>query len=99
MRASRDKHERTIRTVDLVITAVLEKQAKAKDNKALSRLLLMIALKGAHFDTSRRVAKRYGFTTPKKDGDVTAFFKARVKAAPNPLTFALETMLWRGRFS
>jgi ParB/RepB/Spo0J family partition protein len=95
MRDSREKHERTIRAVDLVISAVLEKQAKAKDDKSLSRLLLMLAVKAANFDTSRRVAKRYGFTTPKKDGDVHAYYKARMKAAPNPLLFALETMLWQ----
>jgi len=93
LRASREFHERTIRAVDLVITALLEKQAKAKDTKALSRLLLILARKSANFDTKRRVAKRYGFRTPKLDGDVTAFYDARAKAA-DPLLFALETLVW-----
>jgi ParB/RepB/Spo0J family partition protein len=93
MRDSRDLHERTIRAVDLVVSAVLEKQAKAKDNKALARLMLLLARKSANFDTSRRVAKRYGFRTPKLDGDLYAFYNARAKAA-DPLLFALETLLW-----
>ncbi|MEI9999077.1 MAG: ParB/RepB/Spo0J family partition protein [Verrucomicrobiota bacterium] len=93
LRETRDLHERTIRAVDLVITALLDKQAKTKDNKALSRLLLMLARKSANFDTKRRVAKRYGFRTPKLDGDVTAFYDARAKAA-DPLLFALETLVW-----
>ena len=93
MRESRDLHERTIRAVDLTITAVVEKQAKAKDNKTLARLLLLLARKSANFDTSRRVAKRYGFRTPKLDGDLYAFYNARAKAA-DPLLFALETLLW-----
>ncbi len=96
MRDSREKHERTIRAVDLVITAVLEKQSKAKDEgKMFSRLLLMLATKSAHFDTARRVAKRFGFTTPKKDGDVRAFYNKKAKeAATHPLAFALVSLLW-----
>jgi ParB/RepB/Spo0J family partition protein len=58
MSESRERHERTIRAVDLAITAVIEKQAKAKDTKALFRLLRVLAMKEANFDTERRVAKR-----------------------------------------
>jgi ParB/RepB/Spo0J family partition protein len=94
-RESRERHEHTIRAVDLAITAVIEKQAKAKDTKALFRLLRVLAMKEANFDTERRVAKRYGFVTPKKDGDVRAYYATvakRAEAAPLPLI--LETLLW-----
>jgi ParB/RepB/Spo0J family partition protein len=96
MRDSREKHERTIRAVDLVISEILQKQSKAKDGgKMFARLLLMLAAKTAHFDTARRVAKRYGFTTPKKDGEVRAFYNKKAKeAVTNPLAFALESLLW-----
>ena len=96
-RDSRERHERTIRGVDLAITDVLEKQAKTKDNKALASLLLMLALKAANFDTERRVAKRHGFTTPKKDGEVRLYYSTRAKTAgaSDPLSFALESLLWQ----
>ncbi len=75
---------------------MIEKQAKAKDTKALSRLVLMLAVKFSNFDTARRVSKRHGYTQPKKDGEVRGFFLARAKkAAADPLPFALETMLWQ----
>jgi len=96
MREAREKHERTIRAVDLAVTALIQKQAKAKDNKALSRLVLMLAVKFSSHDTARRVNKRHGYTTPKKDGDVRNYFLAQAKkAAADPLPFALETMLWQ----
>jgi ParB/RepB/Spo0J family partition protein len=96
IKAAREKHERTIRAVDLAVTAVIEKQTKAKDNKALSRLVLMLAVKFANFDTSRRVNKRHGYTTPKRDGDVRKYFLAQAKkAAADPLPFALESLLWQ----
>jgi hypothetical protein len=78
-RESRDRHEQTIRAVDLAISGVIEKQAKAKNTKALFRLLRVLAMKEANFDTERRVAKRHGFVTPKKDGDVRQYY-ARLKA-------------------
>ena len=96
IRESRERHERTIRAVDLAITAVLAKQAKAKDNKALARLVLMLAVKFSNFDTARRVSKRHGYTQPKKDGEPRAYFLALAKkAAADPLPFALEAMLWQ----
>jgi ParB/RepB/Spo0J family partition protein len=96
MKESRDRHERTIRAVDLAITGVLEKQAKAKDTKPLFRLLRLLAMKEANFDTERRVAKRHGFTTPKKDGEVRAFFAGVAKKAEeSPIAFVLETLLWK----
>jgi ParB/RepB/Spo0J family partition protein len=58
MKAARDRHERTIRAVDLAISGVIEKQAKAKDTKALFRLLRLLVMKEANFDTERRVAKK-----------------------------------------
>jgi hypothetical protein len=61
---AREKHECTTRTVNLVIDAILAKQEKARDNKALSRLLLMVALHQAHFDACQRVNVRHGFTSP-----------------------------------
>jgi len=92
---AREKHECTTRTVNLVIDAILAKQEKAKDNKALARLLLMVAMHQAHFDTSRRVNVRHGFTSPKKDGEARQFYRARAKdAEKNPLPFALESLLW-----
>jgi len=91
---AREKGEQVTRTVNLIISAVVAKQAKAKDNKALGRLLLAIALHEAHFDTSRRVNMRHGFTTVKKDGEPRAFFRALAEAQPDPLAFALETLLW-----
>lgn len=92
---AREKHERTTRTVNLVIDAIVNKQEKAKDIKALARLLLMVADHEAHFDTCRRVSARHGFTSQKKDGEPRMFFKARLKEAEkNPLSFALETLLW-----
>ena len=95
MRDSREQHERTIRAVDLAITAVIEKQAKTKDTTALFRLLHVLAMKEANFDTERRVAKRYGFVTPKKDGDVRAYYaKLAKQAEAAPLGFILETLLW-----
>jgi ParB/RepB/Spo0J family partition protein len=95
-RDSREKHERTIRAVDLAITAVIEKQAKAKDTKALFRLLRLLVRKEANFDTERRVAKRHGFTTPKKDGEVRAFYdKLAKQAEETPVPFILETLLWK----
>jgi hypothetical protein len=94
-RESRERHEHTIRAVDLAITAVIEKQAKAKDAKALFRLLRVLAMKEANFDTERRVAKRYGFMTPKKDGDVRAYYaKVAKQAEAAPLPLILETLLW-----
>lgn len=96
MRESRDRHDRTVRAVDLTITALLAKQVKAKDNKALARLILMLAVKFSNFDTARRVAKRHGHTTAKKDGEVRSYFLALAKKAQvDPLPFALETMLWQ----
>jgi ParB/RepB/Spo0J family partition protein len=96
MRDAREKHERTIRAVDLAISGVIEKQAKAKDTKALFRLLRLLVVKEANFDTERRVAKRHGFTTPKKDGEMRAFYDdlaKKAEAAPRP--FILETLLWK----
>ena len=96
LKEARESHERTIRAVDLAITGVLEKQAKAKDTKALFRLLRVLAMKEANFDTERRVAKRHGFTTPKKDGEVRAFYdRIGKKAEEAPLSFILETLLWK----
>jgi hypothetical protein len=95
MKAAREKHECTTRTVNLVINAILATQEKAKDNKALARLLLVVALHQAHFDTCRRMNARHGFTSPKKDGEPRTFFRARAKeAAADPLPFALESLLW-----
>jgi ParB/RepB/Spo0J family partition protein len=95
IRDARDKGEQITRTVNLVIDAVLAKQEKAKDIKALSRLLMVIALHGAHFDTCRRVNVRHGFTSVKKDGEPRQFHRARAQEADkNPLAFALETLLW-----
>jgi ParB/RepB/Spo0J family partition protein len=95
MRESREHHERTIRAVDLAITAVIEKQAKTNDSTSLFRLLHILAMKEANFDTERRVAKRYGFVTPKKDGDVRAYYaKLAKQAEAAPLQFILETLLW-----
>lgn len=96
-REARERHERTTRGIDLAITALLEKQAKAKDGKALAALLLSLALKFASFDTERRVAKRHGFTTAKKDGEVKLYYSTQAKAAKtsDPLAFALESMLWQ----
>ncbi len=95
-RETRERHERMIRTVDLVITAVLEKQAKAKDAKALARLLLAVAVKASNFDTKRRVSKRHGFTTPKQNGELIPYYLKQAKAAAaDPLPFALETLLWQ----
>jgi hypothetical protein len=91
---AREKHEWTTRTVNLIVDAIIAKQEKAKDNKALSRLMLMVALHQAHFDTARRVGFRHGFTTPKKDGEPRAYMEARAKKASDPLPFALELMLW-----
>jgi ParB/RepB/Spo0J family partition protein len=92
---AREKHERTTRTVNLVVDAILAKQEKAKDLKNLSRLLLMVALHEAHFDTCRRVNVRHGFTTVKKDGEPRRFYDKLAKAADkNPLAFALESLLW-----
>jgi ParB/RepB/Spo0J family partition protein len=92
---ARERGEQTTRTVNLVIDAILAKQAKAKDNKALARLLLVIALHEAHFDTCRRVNVRHGFTSVKKDGEPRQYHRARAKDAENdPLPFALETLLW-----
>ena len=92
---AREKGEQMTRLINLVIDGVLAKQAKAKDNKALARLLMAVALHEAHFDTCRRVNVRHGFATVKKDGEPRAWFHARAKeAAANPLAFALETLLW-----
>jgi hypothetical protein len=94
-REARERHETAIRAVNLAITAVIEKQAKMKDAKALFRLLQVVSMKEANFDTERRVAKRYGFVTPKKDGDVRAYYaELAKKAKAEPLTFILETFLW-----
>lgn len=94
IKESREKHERTIRAVDLVISEVIQRQAKSTDGgKKCARLLLMLAMKTAHFDTARRVAKRYGFTTPKKNGEARAFYTKKAKEA-NPLVFALESLMW-----
>jgi ParB/RepB/Spo0J family partition protein len=96
LKDARESHEQTIRAVDLAISAVLEKQAKAKDTKSLFHLLRVLAMKEANFDTERRVAKRYGFTTPKKDGEVRAFYdRVGKKAEESPLPFILETLLWK----
>jgi ParB/RepB/Spo0J family partition protein len=96
VRDAREKHERTIRAVDLAISGVIEKQAKAKDTKALFRLLRLLVMKEANFDTERRVAKRHGFTTPKKDGEVRAFYDDLAKKAEaTPVPFILETLLWK----
>jgi hypothetical protein len=95
-KASRERHERTVRAVDLTITAVLAKQAKAKDTKALAKLLLMLAVEFSNFDTARRVAKRHGHVNVKKDGEARSYYFARAKkASADPLPFALETMLWQ----
>jgi ParB/RepB/Spo0J family partition protein len=95
-KAARERHERTVRAVDLVITALLAKQAKAKDNKALAKLLLMLAVKFSNFDTARRVAKRHGHINTKKDGEARAYYFTRAKKAnTDPLPFALETLLWQ----
>ncbi len=95
-KAAREQHERTIRGVDLAISGVLEKQAKAKDNKALFRLLRLLATNDANCDTKRRVARRYGYTTMKTDGDVTAFYQdLSKKAEAAPVRFILETLLWK----
>ena len=95
IKEAREKGEQITRTVNLVIDAVLAKQEKAKDNKALSRLLLAVALHEAHFDTCRRVNMRHGFTSVKKDGEPRQFHRALAKEAEkNPLAFALETLLW-----
>lgn len=94
MKESREKHERTIRAVDLVISEIIRLQSKSTDDgKKCARLLLMLATKTAHFDTARRVGKRYGFTTPKKDGDVRVFYTKKSKEA-NPLVFTLESLMW-----
>ena len=90
---AREKGEQITRTVNLVIDGVVAKQAKAKDTKALARLLLAIAMQEAHFDTCRRVNFRHGFGSVKKDGEPRAYFHARAKEA-DPLAFALETLLW-----
>jgi ParB/RepB/Spo0J family partition protein len=93
---ARDNHERTIRATDLAISGIIEKQAKAKDTKALFRLLRALVVKEANFDTERRVAKRHGFTTPKKDGEVRAFYDTVAKKAEAaPVPFILETLLWK----
>lgn len=56
----------------------------------------MLAVKFSSHDTARRVNKRHGYTTPKKDGDVRNYFLAQAKkATADPLPFALETMLWQ----
>ena len=95
IKAAREKNEQTTRTINLVIDAILAKQSKAKDTKALSRLLLTVAMQQAHFETSRRVNMRHGFTSAKKDGEPRQFHRARAKeAAADPLPFALETLLW-----
>jgi ParB/RepB/Spo0J family partition protein len=95
IKEARERGEQTTRLVNLVIDAILAKQEKAKDNKALSRLLLVIALHEAHFDTCRRVNVRHGFTSVKKDGEPRQFHRDRAKdAEKNPLPFALETLLW-----
>jgi hypothetical protein len=92
---AREKHEATTRTVDLVIDAILTKQEKAKDHKALARLLLVVAMHEAHFDTCRRVNVRHGFTSTKKDGETRQFYSAHAKKSEkNPLPFALESLLW-----
>jgi ParB/RepB/Spo0J family partition protein len=94
-RESRERHEWTIRAVDLAITAVIEKQAKSKDVKSLLRLLRVLATKEANFDTERRVAKRHGYVTPKKDGEVRPYFDRIAKQADSePVPFILETLLW-----
>ncbi len=96
MKAAREKHERTIRAVDLAISGVIEKQAKAKDTKALFRLLRLLAINEANFDTKRRVAKRHGYTTMKTDGDPTAFYcDVSKKAEATPVGFIIETLLWK----
>jgi ParB/RepB/Spo0J family partition protein len=95
IRDAREKGEQITRTINLVIDGVVAKQAKAKakDNNALARLLLAIAMQEAHFDTCRRVNVRHGFGSVKKDGEPRAYFHARAKEA-DPLAFALETLLW-----
>jgi ParB/RepB/Spo0J family partition protein len=96
VRDAREKHERTIRAVDLAISGVIEKQAKAKDTKALFHLLRLLVMKEANFDTERRVAKRHGFLTPKKDGEVRVFYAGLAKKAEAaPVPFILETLLWK----
>jgi ParB/RepB/Spo0J family partition protein len=90
---AREKGEQITRTINLVIDGVVAKQAKAKDTKALARLLLAIAMQEAHFDTCRRVNVRHGFGSVKKDGEPRAYFHARAKES-DPLAFALETLLW-----
>ncbi len=52
-----------------MISAVLDKQAKAKDQKPLGRLLVMLAMKSANIDTKRRVSRRYGYITAKTNGE------------------------------
>ena len=101
IKEAREKGEQITRTVNLVIDAILAKQEKAKDNKALSRLLLTVALHEAHFDTCRRVNMRHGFTSVKKDGEPRQYFRARAAdCSSDPLAFALETLLWEcGMFS
>ena len=93
---SREKHDATIRAVDLVISEVIAQQSCLKDNgKRCASLLLMLATKTAHFDTMRRVAKRYGFTTPKKDGEVRDYYLKRSKEkTTNPLIYVLESLMW-----
>jgi ParB/RepB/Spo0J family partition protein len=93
IRDAREKGEQITRTVNLVIDGVLAKQAKAKDTKALARLLLAVAMQEAHFDTCRRVNVRHGFGSVKKDGEPRAYFDARAKEV-DPLAFAMETLLW-----
>jgi hypothetical protein len=88
--------ELEIRAVDLVISGVIEKQAKAKDTKALFRLLRLLVMNEANFDTKRRVAKRHGYTTMKTDGDATAFYHDLAKKAEaTPVPFIVETLLWK----
>ncbi len=101
IREAREKGEQITRTVNLVIDAIVAKQEKAKHNKALSRLLLAVAMHEAHFDTCRRVNVRHGFTSVKKDGEPRQYFRARAAdCSSNPLAFALETLLWEcGMFS
>jgi hypothetical protein len=95
IKAAREKNEQTTRTINLVIDAILAKQSKARDTKAFSRLLLTVAMQQAHFETSRRVNMRHGFTSAKKDGEPRQYHRARAKeATADPLPLALETLLW-----
>jgi hypothetical protein len=95
IKEARERGEQITRTVNLVIDGILAKQAKAKDNKALARLFLVIALHEAHFDTCRRVNVRHGFSSVKKDGEPRQYFRARAAdSSSNPLAFALESLLW-----